>query len=199
MGNSFKVVRRGAKRSRVSVVPEVLTFRADEVCCGTFQCNLRSSIDSPCQSSITIEEIDGVHDFVEKLEKIALPNQLISAIDDPLLRKYVVLRGNDLPAQRIDDWLSLFFDTQLKLQEHSEGLGKPLTEVLEKSLNHAYYTKVRSRGGDRCQKFSDILKVIPSSVQSFLAAFLDRWDGMESRALVLDLLAYLPLQDFEGK
>lgn len=141
-GDSFKVVRKGAKRSRVAVVPEALTFRADEVSHGAVRGNLGSSIDCPCQSSITIEEIDGAHDFIEKLEKIALPNQLISAIDDPLLQKYVVLRGSDLPAQRIDDWLSMFFDAQLRFQEHSEGLGRPLIEVLEKALNHARYTKV---------------------------------------------------------
>lgn len=133
-------------------MPEVLTFHADEVSQGTSHCKQELTVDQPFQSSTTLEEIDGVHEFVDKLEKIALPNQLISAIDDPLLRKYVVLRGSDLPAQRIDDWLSLFFDAQLQFQEHGEGLSKPLVEVLEKALNHARYTKVRFRSNPKCRK-----------------------------------------------
>lgn len=113
-------------------------------------------IDRSFQSSTTLEEIDGVHDFVNRLEKIALPNQLVSAIDDPLLRKYLALRGSELPAQRIDDWLSLFFDAQLQFQEHSEGIGRPLIEVLEKALAHARYTKVRLRVGHNHRNASDL-------------------------------------------
>ena len=101
--------------------------------------------DKTVQSSTTLEEIDNVFGFVEKLDKITLPNQMISALDDPLLRKYVVLRGTSIPAHRVDDWLLLFFDTQLQPENNGEGISKPLVEVLDKVLSYAHYTKVSSR------------------------------------------------------
>ena len=102
------------------------------------------TLTSLLQSLTTLEEIDGVFDFVEKLEKISLPNQMISSLADPLFRKYVVLKGTSVPTHRVDDWLSLFFDTQLQLENQGEVISKALVEVLDQVLSYAHYTKVSS-------------------------------------------------------
>lgn len=97
----------------------------------------------PVQSSTTLEEIEGVLDFVEKLNKITLPSQLISALDDPLLRTYLMLRHEDVPKHRIDDWLSTFFHAQVQSEQRSEKPSNSLIEVLDKTLSYVHYTKVR--------------------------------------------------------
>jgi hypothetical protein len=58
------------------------------------------------KSSVTLEEIDTVQDFVGKLEKIQAPNQLVAEIEDPLLQKYLQLLGSETESERINVRLS---------------------------------------------------------------------------------------------
>lgn len=85
--NGFKVLRNGLKRSGISAVPDVHTYHATE-------------------TSVTLEGIDNVEDFVEKLDRIEPPGQMISFLIDPLMQKYVELRPSTLSSTRIDLWLS---------------------------------------------------------------------------------------------
>ena len=94
------------------------------------------------QSSTTLEEINGVCDFVEKLHIVDLPNQMVSVLDDPLLQNYILLAGNPNSEARIDQWLALFFDVQLQMVEDSGHTSKSLVEMLEKILNYTRRTKV---------------------------------------------------------
>jgi centromere protein I len=44
------------------------------------------------QSSVTLEDVRNVDDFVEKLDRLELPNQLAAVLDDPLLQNLLSLR-----------------------------------------------------------------------------------------------------------
>ncbi|MCJ1304140.1 hypothetical protein MMC08_006952 [Hypocenomyce scalaris] len=158
---SFKVVRRGAKRTRVSLVPEVQTSRADG-------------------SSTTLEEVANVDDLVEKLDRIHLPNQMIAALDDPLLQKYIGLRPSIAVTKRMDRWLDMFLDEQLHAAEDGREANKALSEILGKILSYTRFTKT-----------------IPHSAKNFLVRYLIDWDGLENQSEILGLLAYLPIQSFE--
>ncbi|MCJ1378742.1 hypothetical protein MMC17_001841 [Xylographa soralifera] len=158
---SFKVVRRGVKRARTAIVPEVHTYLSDKL-------------------STTLEDINGVAHFIEKLDRIVLPNQLVSVLEDPLLRHYVMLKPNHATQRRIDDWLSMFFDAQISSKQIDSHMSKALVEVLEKVLNYLRYSKL-----------------MPKSVSSFLLAFLPQWDGKDNRDTILSLLVYLPIDAFE--
>lgn len=121
--NAFKVVRRGingVKHSKTSVVPEVQTSRAQE-------------------SSVTLEEIESVEGFVNKLEKIDLPNQLVAVLNDPLLQKLLQLKRSDMISDRIDHWLMAFFDDQLA--DPSSSVNETL-DILHAIRNYARFTKV---------------------------------------------------------
>ncbi|MCJ1406397.1 hypothetical protein MMC19_000462 [Ptychographa xylographoides] len=159
--STFRVIRRGVKRSRATIIPEVHTFHASE-------------------SATTLEEIDGSYGFIENLDTVALPSQLVSALDDPLLRKLLVLRRDDTSTDRIDQWLSVFSDAELQQEERCGALSGALTEVLEKILSYTQYSKSPLR-----------------SVQSFLNAYLKRWNGKDHRNLIFGLLSYVPLHDFQ--
>ena len=91
------------------------------------------------QSSVTLEEIENLHEFVHKLEKIELPNQMVAAIGDPLLQRFLQLKPTSSNFRRIDEWLLAFFEDQLENLEHE----KAIQEMLEAIRNYTCHTKVR--------------------------------------------------------
>jgi centromere protein I len=55
---------------------------------------------------VTLEEIDSAESFVQNLEKIELPNQLVAVLADPLLQKLMTLRASsDEASSRIMNWV----------------------------------------------------------------------------------------------
>lgn len=53
---------------------------------------LRVHVNMPQQSSVTLEEVRTADDFVKKLNKLELPNQLAAVLEDPLLQRLLALR-----------------------------------------------------------------------------------------------------------
>jgi centromere protein I len=92
------------------------------------------------QSSVTLEEVENVNDFIEKLDRLELPNQLVSALGDPLLQKLLALRSSD--TKRIESWLSAFFNDELQLGEYGQPPSSRLSSMLQSVLNYTQYTKV---------------------------------------------------------
>lgn len=89
-----------------------------------------------------MEEVDGVEDFIEKFDRVELPSQMISVLDDPLLQKFASLRDSVIFQRRLDQWLILFLDSYLDPDFERDGSTRGLTEVLEKILSYSKYTKV---------------------------------------------------------
>jgi centromere protein I len=85
-----------------------------------------------------LEEIGNVSDFVNKLEKIELPNQLVAAIGDPLLQKYLQLKPSSSTSLRLGLWLLAFFEDQLETPESE----KNILDMLEAIRDYTRYTKV---------------------------------------------------------
>lgn len=69
---------------------------------------------------------------------------MVSVLDDALLQHFALLRGNDISEARVNQWLAMFFDTQLQLAEENGQASKTLVEVLEKVLRYTRCTKVCS-------------------------------------------------------
>ncbi|KAK2764950.1 hypothetical protein FQN54_008649 [Arachnomyces sp. PD_36] len=163
--STFQVVRRGAvKRSRVEgIIPEVQTSRVQE-------------------NFTSLEELRSVDDLVQRLDVIELPNQMVSALKDPLAQKYLSLAKSEAASRRLESWLDGFFGDELDRASVSAEDEEPgaLEYVLEAALEFTRYSKK-----------------IPSSVDSFLRKYLKYWDGQENRDAVLGLLEYLPLQPYQ--
>lgn len=121
---AFQVVRRGPiKRGRVeTAIPAVQTSRVP-----------------PNFSSL--EEVRNFRDFVEKFDKIELPNQIASALTDPLARKYLHFVQNKNATRRLESWLRAFFDDELERHENGE-LSEELGFVLESLVSYVRFTKV---------------------------------------------------------
>ncbi|KAI9697992.1 MAG: hypothetical protein M1836_004345 [Candelina mexicana] len=162
---AFRVNRRGrsgVKRSRSSL-PEVHTSRANE-------------------TSFTLEEIEDVDGFVERLEQIELPNQLISALDDPLLQKYLMLRPSKRATKRLEEWLSAAFNDMSQSIVDGNEDEKVLAELLGGVLNYTRRTKS-----------------LPEAAVNFLLDCLPSWNGTTNQQVILELLTYIDLQQFDDQ
>lgn len=121
--DGFKVIRRGAKRAKASVLPDVRTSYANE-------------------KSVTLEEINSADDLVKHLEKIQLPNQLLASFRDPLLQKYLILNPSDAAARRLELWLESFLREALDAVGSGVSLPDHFEELLDGMLNYTRATKV---------------------------------------------------------
>ena len=99
-------------------------------------------VDMVSQASITLEGIDNVDDFVEKLDRIEPPSQLVSLLADPRLQKFVDLKPSSVATARIGIWLSTCLEEQYEAYRLGSGDGRYLSEVLHGLLMWAQYTKV---------------------------------------------------------
>ncbi|KAF2826193.1 Mis6-domain-containing protein [Ophiobolus disseminans] len=158
--NGFKVLRRGRRRSKASAIPDVHTHHATE-------------------ASVTLEGIDTVEDFVEKLDRIEPPGQLISFLTDPLLQKFVELRPSPITSTRIDLWLSTCLEDAYESERTGTGDSQYLKEILEGLLTHAQYTKG-----------------LHSMTLAFLEVYLSIWNGRDNVEAVLGLLSRIPIDAF---
>jgi len=84
-----------------------------------------------------------LNDFVRKLEKIELPNQLVAAVGDSLLQKFLQLKTSESTLRRIDNWLLAFFEDQLE----TPGSEAVILEMLAAIRDYTQYTKVLPRFG----------------------------------------------------
>lgn len=124
--SSFQVVHRGAvKRSKMeAVVPDVQTSRVSH-------------------SHTSLEELRSVTHFVERIEKVELPNQIISALGDSLAQKYLFLVHPEAANRRLDDWLNGFLSDKLEyIQDGDGGDQEDLAYLLTLTVEYARYTKV---------------------------------------------------------
>lgn len=86
-------------------------------------------------------------DFVEKLDRIEPPGQLVALLADPLLQKYIDLKPSPITAARLGTWLATCLEEQY--EHHRRGIGNDqyLSEVLDGLLRYAQYTKVSASSG----------------------------------------------------
>jgi centromere protein I len=92
---------------------------------------------------VTLEGIDNVDDFVEKLDLIEPPGQMISFLTDPLLQKYVELRPSPISSTRINLWLATCLEELYNAERLGTSEPQYLKEIFSSLVNHAECTKVR--------------------------------------------------------
>ena len=94
------------------------------------------------QGSVTLEEIHTVEDFVDKLERIDPPSQLVAGLRDPLLQKYLSLHPSAETQQRLEFWLLRYFEEELDTLREGFGASLTLTDMLAALVEYTEATKV---------------------------------------------------------
>ncbi|KAK4646522.1 hypothetical protein QC761_211250 [Podospora bellae-mahoneyi] len=127
------------------------------------------------ETSVTLEEFDSAEGFVNSLEKIEMPSQLVAVLADPLLQKFLLLRPSQEASQRISNWLMAC------VGDVASGDTDPsfLLDMVEVIRDYVLSTK----------ELSPVL-------MEFFQSFLQTWNGLDKRDIVLETLSYLPLLDF---
>ena len=129
--SNFQIISRGSvKRSKLQVViPDVQTSRVP-------------------YNHVSLEELRGVNDLIDRIDKIEPPNQIISALSDGLGQKYLLLTQSELAKRRLHDWLEGFLNNKLEhIQEDIEDEPEILTYVLSLAVDYVRLAKVRTRVG----------------------------------------------------
>ncbi|KAI0897907.1 Mis6-domain-containing protein [Annulohypoxylon nitens] len=152
---AFRVARNRTHGKGPARLPEVHTSNATE-------------------KSITLEEIENVDGFVNNLERIELPNQLIAVLGDPLLQKLLILKPQNEAHQRAGSWLASYGQDIMS----GEG-GVDPSDCLEMLKTYASSTRT-----------------FPPIFLAFFSEYLKIWNGHDGRDLVLAILSYLPLLSF---
>lgn len=146
---------------------------------------------------MTLEGIDNVEDFVEQLDRVEPPGQLISFLTDPLLQKYVMLKPSPMATDRINLWLATCLEDQYNAQQKGTGDPSDLTEILEGLLRHAQYTKVRMPQLCPNMYVADTpLKTLHPTVLVFLKEYLSIWNGQDDIDILFGLLSYIAIDSF---
>ena len=83
-------------------------------------------------------------DFVEVLDRIELPDQFVTILDDPLLQKCVNLRNNELLNMCVDRQLAVSLGSQDFSHRGCDAGKMPqyLVKILRNSLKYSRYAKV---------------------------------------------------------
>ncbi|KAH4069112.1 hypothetical protein HBI88_061990 [Parastagonospora nodorum] len=158
--NGFKVLRKGPKNSEASAIPDVHTYHATE-------------------ASVTLEGIDNVEEFVERLDRIEPPGQMIAFLTDPLLQKYVELRPAPITFTRIDLWLSTCLEDLYESKRSGNGDLRYAEGIFDSLLRHA-----------------DTGAELHPTTLNFLQAYLPIWNGQEHYGAILGLLSHIPIGSF---
>ncbi|EGR52642.1 uncharacterized protein TRIREDRAFT_102403 [Trichoderma reesei QM6a] len=83
------------------------------------------------ENAVTLEEIENVTSFVQKMDRIEMPNQLVAVLADPLLQKLLLLRPSAEAYQRIANWLSSVLQNVLEGDADKATLWEVLDVVRE--------------------------------------------------------------------
>ena len=145
---------------------------------------------------MTLEGIDDVEAFVDRLDRVEPPGQMISFLTDPLLQKYVELKPSPTVSARISLWLATCLEEQVNAASLNAEDPVLTAELLHGLLQHARYTKVsvtHSRNTAVLISLQTLLPIVPP----FLKEYLRTWTGHYHVDVILGLLAYLPGSSFD--
>jgi centromere protein I len=134
----FSLSRNGVTKKN-SMIPEVHTFHAAEV---RLLLLLWKRLLTHHQASVILEDIDSVESFVNNLERLEPPSQLIAGLSDPLVQKYLLLNKSADSVRRLEFWLETNFEAEIEILQEGFGLSPSLTEILSALLSYTEFTKV---------------------------------------------------------
>lgn len=121
-----------------------------------------------------IEDITSLDQFVGKVDKLQLPLQISSVLQDSgFAVRLLIYKGDDKSWDRLNSWLcSVLFELIDKPSEADSLL---------------YLLK-------RVDRFVSYTKIFPIAVEEFFLHFLPKWDGDEkTRSTVFSLISHMPL------
>ena len=94
------------------------------------------------QALVTLEDVENADHFVDNLEKIEPPSQLVAGLRDPLLQKYLMLGSSAELERRLEFWLLRYFEEELESLREGFGLTVTLSDTLSAIVSYSESSKV---------------------------------------------------------
>ncbi|KKA27851.1 hypothetical protein TD95_003234 [Thielaviopsis punctulata] len=128
------------------------------------------------EKSVTLEEIDSAARFVQILEKIEFPDQLVAVVSDPLLQKLMQLRPDQTSFRRVSNWIGSMIQD---IEDYPNDISI-VTDMM--SVLYDYVSKT---------------KHIPPVILSFFEPFVPSlWNGRDSQEEILAILSFIPIKNW---
>ncbi|KAI8366097.1 Mis6-domain-containing protein [Radiomyces spectabilis] len=154
-------VKRRKKDSTPVQVPDVATSLSD-------------------LSAFTIKEINNSTELAKKMDRMKLPDQVASVLDNHTLQHVLVCHPAATTVTRINLWLGENLMQLIKYNDHSEVSNKALKELLLKSIRMARFLKSH----------------IPV-LETFLKDYIKTWNGVEFEQEIFELLTFVKPETYE--
>lgn len=137
-----------------------------------------------------------MYDFVEKLDLIEPPGQLISLLTDPLLQKYVELKSSPIIAARTNLWLGTCLEEQYEGERVGNGDSQYFSEILGGLAKFSRTSKVDIPYESYNLCMTNMAQSTHPIVLAFLEEYLKIWSGQENTDAILELLSRISIMPF---
>lgn len=86
--------------------------------------------------------MENVDHFVDNLERIEAPSQLVAGLRDPLLQKYLMLGFSADLERRLEFWLLRNFEEEMETLREGFGMSMTLSDTLSAIVSYTESSKV---------------------------------------------------------
>ncbi|PKC08095.1 Mis6-domain-containing protein [Rhizophagus irregularis] len=158
--SSFKPTAKRRKLDHVEI-PKACTFNAT-------------------RNSITLEEIMNIESLASSIDKIDLPSQLASVLENRMLQHIVVCNPEKVTIARISYWLEQCLMELVYWNDNTAETKARLNSLLMKLV-----------------ALTEFMKELLPVIQEFLVKYIQTWDGIEHQEAIFKLLSFLRPEPFE--
>ncbi|GBB86979.1 hypothetical protein RclHR1_13430003 [Rhizophagus clarus] len=158
--SSFKQTAKRRKLDHVEI-PKACTFNAT-------------------RNSITLEEITNIELLASNIDKIDLPSQLASVLENRMLQHIVVCNPERVTIARISYWLEQCLMDLVYWNDNTAETKARLNSLLIKLV-----------------ALTEFMKEMLPVIQEFLVKYIQTWDGIEHQEAIFKLLSFLRPEPFE--
>ncbi|RUP50559.1 Mis6-domain-containing protein [Jimgerdemannia flammicorona] len=130
--------------------------------------------------SVTIEELSGFKDLARHIDRLELPNQLASVLDNRLLQHLVVCNPEETVIARISHWLGQCIMDVVFWRDQTAENRTIFGELLEKVVRLTEFTK-------------ELFPVF----ETFLNSYIRSWDGIEHQQEIFKLISFVRPTSYE--
>ncbi|CAG8659270.1 7903_t:CDS:10, partial [Ambispora leptoticha] len=131
------------------------------------------------KKSATIKDVINFKQLASKIDKLELPDQLASALDNRMLQHILICNPERITLMRITNWLSQCLLELTYWSDQNIETKSRLTNLLEKLI-----------------VMTEFIKELLPIFEDFLKKFIITWDGEQNRDLIFRLLTYIKPQAF---
>ncbi|CAG8686538.1 10586_t:CDS:10, partial [Cetraspora pellucida] len=126
------------------------------------------------QKSVTIDEMSDIRQLASNIDKVELPNQLASILDNRMLQHVIVSNPERVAMARISYWIDQYLMDLVYWSDQNTNTKMRLDCLLNKLVT-----------------MTEFMKELLPDVQEFLTKYVYSWDGGEYQELIFRLLTFL--------